>query len=287
MAELTPAPSINDARTQALLVLIGRLGALDLSTLLIYRIESVIDGALPFLAWQFDVLSPLWQLVAPVAESIDALTNIDSLTDIDTLSGPGGEVPGSATSAAAQRALLEMAIPLHRYRGTPWAIRQALTSLGWTSVTILEGEALWGGTAWPAGEGWAVFRLLINLAANQPVTPGAVQEIVAAANFFKPARAWLDSVWFVVAPNLDYAPVPRDVVTLGGIAKYQLDAAPGPLDAGLRLAISEAALADGYGPIAPLYNAHYAHSGITHGAGEPVVADRALVLNGVAQLHGG
>ncbi len=41
MPELSAAPSINDTRTQALLVLIGRLGALDLTTLLVYRIDSV------------------------------------------------------------------------------------------------------------------------------------------------------------------------------------------------------------------------------------------------------
>ena len=287
MPELTPAPSINDVRTQALLVLIERLAALDLTTLLVYRIDSVIDGALPFLAWQFDILSPLWQLVAPVAGSIDALTDIDSLTDIDTLSGPAPQTPASTVSAEAQRALLELAISLHRYRGRPWAIKQALESLGWASATILEGETLWGGTAYPASEGWAVFRLLVNLAANQPVAPGSVDTIVAAVNFFKPARAWLDSVWFAVAPISDPAPAPRDALTLGGVAEYQLDAAPGPADTSLTLSIAGAPLADNYGPIAPLYNAHYVHSGITHGAGEPVVADPALILNGVAELHGG
>ena len=37
MPELSAAPSINDTRTQALLVLISRLAALDLTTLLVYR----------------------------------------------------------------------------------------------------------------------------------------------------------------------------------------------------------------------------------------------------------
>ncbi len=44
MPELSAAPSINDTRTQALLVLIARLAALDLTTLLVYRIDSVVDG---------------------------------------------------------------------------------------------------------------------------------------------------------------------------------------------------------------------------------------------------
>ena len=58
MPELSAAPSINDTRTQALLELIERIAAIDLTTLLVYRIDSVVADALPFLAWQFDILSP-------------------------------------------------------------------------------------------------------------------------------------------------------------------------------------------------------------------------------------
>jgi P2-related tail formation protein len=285
MAEQSPAPSINDTRTQALMALIERLAALDLTPLLIYRIESVPAGALPFLAWQFDVLSPLWQLVAPSAVSIDALTGIDSLTDIDTLST--SDSSDSPSDTAAQRALLELAIPLHRMRGTPAAIKRALGALGWTSVTLAEGQDAWGGTAYPASEGWAVFRVMVNLAAGEAIMAGAADTIVAAVNFFKPARAWLDSVWFVAPPMADGAPVPVDRLTLGGIAEYQIDSAPSPADGVLTIAIDPAPLADTYGPIAPLYNAHYRHSGITYGANEPVVADPALILNGTAVLYGG
>jgi P2-related tail formation protein len=285
MPELTPAPSINDTRTRALMVLIGRLAAVDLTPLLIYRIESMPDGALPFLAWQFDVLSPLWQLVAPSAVSIDALTGIDSLTDIDTLAGPDSSDPASDTEA--QRALLELAIPLHRVRGTPGAIKRALKALGWASVTIAEGQDAWGGTAYPISEGWAVFRVMVNLAAGTTVQAGAADTIVAAVNFFKPARAWLDSVWFVAPPMADDAPAPMDRFTLAGIAEYQIDSAPSPSDATLTIAIDPAPVADIYGPIAPLYNAHYRHSGITYGPNEPVVSDPALILNGVSVLYGG
>ena len=92
MSELSAAPSINDTRSQALLELVARLAALDLTTLLVYRIDSVVPGALPFLAWQFDVLSPLWQLIAPIAVGVDALTNIDLLIDVDNLIESGGIV---------------------------------------------------------------------------------------------------------------------------------------------------------------------------------------------------
>lgn len=283
--ELTAAPSINDARTQALLTLIERLGEIDLTPLLVYRFDSVPASALSFLAWQFDVLSPLWQLVAPVALSIDALTDIDSLTDIDLLTGPDDVVLNA--TVAAERELLKEAIPLHRFRGTPFAIKQALASLGWTSVSLLEGQGQWGGTQYPSNQGWAVFRVMINLAAGQPVESVAADTIVAAVNFFKPARAWLDSLWFVTPPVLDGAPVPSDLLAMGGVPGYQADAAPAPSDAALSLHVAEPALPDPFGLIAPLYNAHYCHSGITYGANEPIVADPALILNGVAVLYGG
>ncbi len=287
MPELSAAPSINDTRTQALLVLIGRLAALDLTTLLVYRIDSVVESALPFLAWQFDILSPLWQLIAPVSLGVDALTSIDLLIDVDNLIESGGMVSEQTLTEAAERELLMSAIPLHRFRGTPWAIKQALASLGWTQVTLLEGQSTWGGDAYPPNQGWAVFRVMINLAAGQGVPSGAASTAAAAVDFFKPARAWMDSIWFVAPPTSDPGPAPSDNLTLGGIVQYQIDAAPGPNDDALKLAIGTAPLADAYGPIVPAYDAHYLHSGITYGANEPAVADSALIVNGAAVLHGG
>jgi P2-related tail formation protein len=287
MPELTPAPSINDTRTQALLVLIERPMALDLTTLLVYRIDSVVDEALPFLAWQFDVLSPLWQLIAPIAVGVDALTDIDLLVDVDNLIESGGLVSELVMTEESQRAILKGSIGLHRSRGTPWAVKQALASLGWAQVILLEGQEAWGGTAYPANQGWAVFRVMIELAPGQGVNSGDSATAAAAVNFFKPARALLDSVWFSPPAIFDAVPAPADKLTLTGIAKYQLDLAPAPNDNALAFAIAAAALDDAYGPIAPGYNRHYLHSGITYGANQPVVADSALIVNGAAVLHGG
>jgi P2-related tail formation protein len=287
MPELSAAPSINDTRTQALLELIERIAAIDLTTLLVYRIDSVVADALPFLAWQFDILSPLWQLIAPVSLGVDALTNIDLLIDVDNLIETGGLASAQMLTEAAQRELVENAIPLHRFRGTPWAIKQALASLGWRQVTLLEGQTSWGSDAYPSNQGWALFRVMIDLENGQDVGAGAASTALAAVNFFKPARAWLDSIWFVPPAISDVGPVPSDRLTLGGIVKYQLDAAPAPNDNALGFAIDAAPMTDAYGPIAPAYNAHYRHSGATYGVNEPVVADSALVLNGATVLHGG
>lgn len=288
MADLQIAPSINDTRSRALLSIVERLGQIDLVPLLVYRIDSVPASALPFLAWQFDILSPLWQAVAPAVLSVDAITNVDELIDIDTLTeGPGLVFGQESAAIAAERALIKMAIQLHRFRGTPWSIKSALKTLGWNNVSIAEGQASWGGTQFPADQGWAVFRVLIQLDENQTIDDNAPDVAVAAIEFFKPVRSWLDALYFVLPPLDESAPSPADRLTLGGISKYQLDTAPPPSDATFSMIVNLPPAQDTYGPTAPLYSAHYRNSGITYGANEPAIADSALLLNGTAVLQGG
>ena len=187
MAQLQIPPSIDDLRSQSLLVTIERLDALDLTPLLVYRLDSAPDSALIFLAWQFDMLDPQWQLAASSSgESIDALTDIDTLTDVDTLLSSSSSA--GPTDFDSWRALLQTSIPLHRVHGTSYSIRQALASLNWNSVSFLEGQASWGGSAWPSSEGWAVFRVMVNLETGQTVGANDAARIVAAVNFFKPAQ---------------------------------------------------------------------------------------------------
>ena len=69
----------------------------DLRKLLIYYIDGVDASALPALAYQFNVLDPEWNLV---------------------------------TTEQQKRDLIKNALDLHRYRGTPWAIRNVFEMLG-------------------------------------------------------------------------------------------------------------------------------------------------------------
>lgn len=278
MAELTIQPSINDVRSNALLVLLERLDNLDLVPILVYRLDSVPESALIFLAWQFDMLDPEWQLAAQTVESWDKLSTIDGLTNIDTLSSIGSAAGPS--DADSLRTLLRAAIPLHRTRGTPYAIATALQSLGWTGVTFQEGQASWNGTLWPNSEGWAVFRVFVQLAEGQTVAAAAVPRTIAAINFFKPARAWLDSLWFNAFPIVDQLEPPADVL----ISIFsQIDKVPLAIDAVSAKAwpITDVKV------IAPLYDRHFYHSGITYGANEPSVADAGVVADGAAIGTGG
>jgi Phage tail protein (Tail_P2_I) len=273
MAQLIIQPSITDARSRSLAELIERLDAIDLTSILVYRLDSTPDSALLFLAWQFDLIAPQWQLGAQVSESIDTLRNIDSLTNIDTLTSTAGLAGPSDFDSL--RALLKIAIPLHRTRGTPYAIKTALKPLGWSDVTLLEGQDSWGGTSYPEDEGWAVFQARLNLKSGQSVGISDPERAIAAINFFKPVRAWLDSLWFLGAPIEQEMPIPRDTVVS---IFSRVDRAPRPTDS----VDAPAWLIADSRILAPRYDRHFYHSGITFGTNEPVVADSGVVVNGIA-----
>jgi hypothetical protein len=140
-------------------------------------------------------------------------------------------------------------------------------------VTFQEGQASWNGTIWPADEGWAVFRANIQLAQGQAVAAGDAGRAVAAIEFFKPVRAWLDSLWFVAAPLTDLVQRPLDTIVS---IFSQADTAPVARDALEALAWP---LADTR-TVAPFYDGRYRHTGITYGANEPAVADSGVTVNG-------
>ena len=273
MPQLTIQPSINDRRSQALLEVIERLGSLDLTSLLVYRISSTPAAALGLLAWQFDILEPEWQLGALIGESVDTLKDIDVLTNVDLLTSAGGAA--GLSDVDSWRQLLLAAIPLHRTRGTPYAIKAALASLGWATVAIQEGQNSWSGTSYPANQGWAVFRVIISAADGQGVKAADVNRIAGAINFFKPVRSLLDSIWFNLSPLRDEVASPHDLV----ISIFsQNDRAPLPTDT----IVADAWSIGDRKSIAPLYNSWYFHTGISYGTNEPAVADSGVTVLGQA-----
>lgn len=161
MPRLQLQPSIRtDSRSRAALRLVERLeapsqhgdvvgtGRMDLSPLLVYWLATTPASALPYLLWQFDLLSPFWSL----------------LTGTDSEDTPG------------VRELISRAIPLHARRGTPGVIAEILAQLGWRG-SMQEGQDSWGGslrddgTPYPEDEGWALCRILLE--ATEFVRPQA------------------------------------------------------------------------------------------------------------------
>ena len=272
-SSLNAPGSINDVRTQAHLLLGQRLGAIDLTPLLVYTVTGAPASALPFLAWQFDVLSPWWQLLA----------------------GPD-----------SQTAIIQQAVALHRSAGTVSAITTILENLGFPIVEIQEGQNSWGGTQYPADEGWALFRVLVTQMTGgpqtypaswdavtdidsltnidvlaeagtlepTPVTAAQETQAVQAINFFKPQRDILDSLWFIAPPTADAVAV-SDFITIVAANFIQ----ERPLTVADFVSVQGWALADTK-TIAPLYDAHFYHAGINYGAPQPAVADSGLVING-------
>lgn len=110
----------------------------------IYLVDEVNSSALYFLAEQFDVLGYKGWNLAP--------------------------------TEADKRKLIKRAIELHRFKGTAWSLREAVKSIGFSDVVVIEnagllqnfrnGEHIRNGSIYhnPGGDGeWATFSIIIDL----------------------------------------------------------------------------------------------------------------------------
>lgn len=131
-----------------------RMEDMPLNKLLVYRIDTVDAQALPILAEQFDVLGYKGYILCQ--------------NDDD------------------RRTLIKRAIELHRYKGTVWAVREALRSIGFDNVEIKEGLA--------AGyDHWAKFGLDVTNS-TRPLTVNGYADIIKMVNEYKPVRSHLVDV---------------------------------------------------------------------------------------------
>ncbi|WP_110970260.1 phage tail protein [Pseudomonas huaxiensis] len=109
MAEQQLPPALaGDERFALLAELLGEsMAELDTNAMLVYLVDLLKPSLLPFLADQFSLLDEAAWLLAE--------------------------------SADARRSLIKSAAELHRYKGTPWAIREVIRLLGFGDVTLQEG----------------------------------------------------------------------------------------------------------------------------------------------------
>lgn len=103
-----PPPLAGDERFSLLCELLAdTFAGLPLEAMAVYLVDQVKAPILPILAEQFSLLDEAaWQL---------------------------------AESEGVRRVLIKGAIELHRYKGTPWAIREVIRLLGFGEVTLQEG----------------------------------------------------------------------------------------------------------------------------------------------------
>lgn len=148
-----------------------RFAALEIEKVLIYVIDTVDADALYYLAEQFDVLGYRgWKL---------------------------------AKTEADRRALVKKAIELHRYKGTPYGIKEALRSIGFDNTVIQEhinftydGSNDHDGTIYYGGNEWATFRVFFDLGNDKGISAEQTADLVALVNEYKNVRSHLIGIYW-------------------------------------------------------------------------------------------
>lgn len=144
-----PAVLAGDERFAALSgIWVDRLAAVDPQDVLVRWIDHADVSLLPILAEEYSLNDDGWDM---------------------------------AETEQAQRNLLKNAILLHRYKGTPWAVKTALNNIGIPRVALNER---------PEGAHWAEFDLDITVI-DRPVTEAMYPRIDRLIDSYKPARSLL------------------------------------------------------------------------------------------------
>lgn len=152
----------------------SRFASIDVEAVLIYLIDTVDVDALPSLAAQFDVL--------------------------------GYRGYGLAQTEQQKRDIIKRAIELHRYKGTPWSIKEALKAIGYYNATLEErliNQIYYDGTynhngSQTYGPGhWADFRVKIDLGNDMGVTAQSASDAVKLILEYKNVRSRLRDVSYM------------------------------------------------------------------------------------------
>ncbi|BBU85113.1 tail fiber protein [Escherichia coli] len=162
-----PPPLEGDISLRTLGRLAGRLDNIDLSVLMVFLVDIVDSSALPWLGEQFSLSGDgEWEL----AESDDV-----------------------------RRMLIKAAIELHRYKGTPWSIREVIRRFGFGEVDLIEGTGRLSYDGNRSYNGlfvhgdaaaWAVYRVILK----QPITNDQAAMLRQTLAAFAPARCHLASL---------------------------------------------------------------------------------------------
>lgn len=164
-----------------------RFDEFELDKLLVYLIDTVSADAIPFLAKQFDVL--------------------------------GYKGFRLANTELEQREIIKKSIELHRFKGTLWAVKEALKSIGFGEAVIeehVEGH-------------WAKFRVTIDLG-NRALNVLEIDDLVRMIKEYKNTRSHLADLSYTISFDDSITPIDdffdgqnyidEDGVTVGGDFKH-------------------------------------------------------------------
>lgn len=163
-----------------------RLDDIRLDKLFIYLVDTVSEDKLYWLAWEYNVLGYKgWKL---------------------------------ADSLEKKRDLIKKAIELQRYKGTIWAVEEALRSVGFPDATVTEHFGH-----------WARFKVNLNAGANV-VTAETLDEVAAMIREYKNTRSHFAGIEIEITladvVNVsddsfeDTADELTDALTIGGDFRY-------------------------------------------------------------------
>jgi phage tail P2-like protein len=155
---------LDNALARALSNLVAeRWDDFDLSPFMVYLVDTCAAEALPYLAEQFD---------------------------IDGLQGFA-----MAATEQQKRDLIKRSIALHKFMGTPWAIREACRTIGFPVIILEEGvPAVPGGETSP--EDWARFSVLVEADATRHITEEEARKLRLFVEYYKNERSHLVTLGF-------------------------------------------------------------------------------------------
>ena len=153
-----------------------RFSAIDLSVVAMYFIPLAPAAALPYLAEQLDVLGWKGWLFA--------------------------------TTDDQKRDLLKKAVELHKKKGTPWAIREALISVGYLGADIIpqagvvhDGTIFYDGSETYAGGFWANFLVRVHVPQAYTETAEDIETATRIIREYKNERSYLTAIEWVQDPT--------------------------------------------------------------------------------------
>lgn len=156
---------------------------IDLSVMLVYLVDQVQAELLPVLADQLSLLDETaWRL---------------------------------AESEGARRELIKGSIALHRYKGTPWAVREVVRRLGFGEISLFEGlsgrprnGSIQRNGIYFHGEksAWSQYRVFLE----RPITNDQATMLRRALIDQAPARCRLVSLDFQAVANRHNGAIYRD-----------------------------------------------------------------------------
>lgn len=191
--------------------------------------------------------TPLERAVADLTNRVQA-PDISSLWDAMTC--PEHLLPWLAWSVGVhewssewrtevKRAVIAVQMGIPRRRGTVWAVRQAITTLGYASAQIIEGmppvqhngELVRTGYAHRNGASrWAHFQVEIDLGETEGVSQAANNRLIARIEGAKPVRSVLQEIGYTATVS-DTVDIHEQTAIATQVTVSDV-AAPGPIRTG-------------------------------------------------------